>query len=239
MDWRNKQVVVMGGSSGVGEATARRLVAQGARVVITGRDADKLARVATSLGAQARGVVVDGTNATAVRAFFAELGAFDHLVVCLSGAEGAGAFRDLDLAGLRRGFEAKFWAHLTVVQAALGTLRPDGSVTLVTAASARTAFAGASGLAAINGALEAMVPPLALELAPLRVNAVSPGVINTPWWDKAPAAQRDAIFATSAATLPVRRVGTPEDVADAIVFVAGNGFMTGTVIECDGGARLA
>jgi NAD(P)-dependent dehydrogenase (short-subunit alcohol dehydrogenase family) len=102
----------------------------------------------------------------------------------------------------------------------------------------RAALPGTAGLAAVNGALEAMVPPLAVELAPLRVNAVSPGVIETPWWDGMPAEERTAMFAEHAAALPVGRVGRPEDVAQAILLTATNGFVTGSVVECNGGLSL-
>ncbi len=105
-------------------------------------------------------------------------------------------------------------------------------------AASRVAFAGLSGLAATNGALDAMVGPLALEFAPVRVNAVSPGLIDTPYWHKLPEETRQAMLANTAATLPVRRAGTPEDIAEAIVFLAGNGFTTGSVLACDGGAAL-
>ncbi|MEU2714663.1 SDR family oxidoreductase [Streptomyces sp. NPDC007205] len=126
-----------------------------------------------------------------------------------------------------------------MLQAALPALRRDGSVTLVTAASARAALPGTAGLAAINGALEAMVPPLAVELAPLRVNAVSPGVVDTPWWDGVPAGQRRALFDGFAAITPVGRIGRPGDIARAIHLLAANDFMTGVVLEATGGATLA
>nr|MBA2681638.1 SDR family oxidoreductase [Ktedonobacteraceae bacterium] len=112
------------------------------------------------------------------------------------------------------------------------------SLTFITAGSSRSAKPDTAGLAAINGALDAMIPSLALELRPLRVNAVSPGVIATPWWDRVSAEFRTNYFAQTAATLPVERIGEPEDVAQAIVFLIQNGFMTGTIIDCDGGARL-
>lgn len=238
MDWKQARIVVMGGSSGIGAAAARSFVQRGSEVVITGRDSKKLEQAVAEIGGKVGTASVDGADPAAVRAFFGKLGAFDHLVLTLSGGEGMGPFRELDLTKLRSAFEAKFWAQLTVAQAALPTLKASGSITFVTAASARATLPGTSGLAAINGALEIMVPILAKELAPLRVNAVSPGVIDTPWWNKMPAEQRQAFFAQMAATLPSRRVGTAEDVADAIAFVVGNGFVTGSVVECDGGARL-
>jgi NAD(P)-dependent dehydrogenase (short-subunit alcohol dehydrogenase family) len=159
-------------------------------------------------------------------------------VIAVSGAAGSGEFRQLNLAELRHGFEAKFWAHVAIAQASLETLQHDGSLTFITAGSARAALPGTAGLAAINGALHAIVPTLALELRPLRVNAVSPGIIATPWWDRVPEGFRNEIFTQTAASLPVGRVGQPEDVAQAIVFLIQNGFVTGTIIDCDGGGHL-
>ena len=213
------------------------LVDAGAKVAITGREQNKIETALAQLGEQATGTVVDATSPSQVRHFFHEYGAFHHLVIAVSGAGGAGAFRTLDPAALGQGFEAKFWAHLTVAQASLETLQPDGSLTFLTAGSARSAFPETAGLAAMNGALNAMVPTLALELRPLRVNAVSPGVIATPWWDRVSQDFRQAYFARSAAAVPVGRVGQPEDVAQAVVFLIQDSFMTGTIIDCDGGAR--
>jgi NAD(P)-dependent dehydrogenase (short-subunit alcohol dehydrogenase family) len=151
---------------------------------------------------------------------------------------GVGPFAALDEAALRQAFDGKFFAHVKAIQAALPRLRRDGSVTLVTAVSARAAFPGTAALAAANGALETMIAPLAVELAPLRVNAVSPGVIDTHWWSGLPDDQRQAYFESVAAVSPVRRVGKPDDVAEAIVYLAGAGFVTGTVLECTGGSNL-
>lgn len=238
MRLEHQRTVVMGGSSGIGLATAKALAAAGAQVIVTGRDEGKIERAVEEIGEHGRGHVVDATSTAALRSFCAIVGRFDHLVLSVSGGEGGGPFRDLDLAGLRRAFDAKFWAHVQAAQACLDALRPDGSITFVTAASARTSLPGTAGLAAVNGALEAMVPPLALELKPLRVNAVSPGVIETPWWSGLAADQREQIFSQMAAMVPVGRVGQPEDVAEAIVFLVENTFVTGTVLECDGGIRI-
>ncbi|MFF0414405.1 SDR family oxidoreductase [Kitasatospora sp. NPDC004745] len=233
-----QHVVVMGGSSGIGEASAAAFAADGAEVVITGRDRERLDAAVARIGGKTTGHRVDAADAEAVAAFFAEVGTVDHLVVAVSGAAGSGPFAGLDLADLATGFDAKFWPQVRVLQAALPHLRQDGSVTLITAASARAAIPGTAGLAAINGALEAMVPPLAVELAPLRINAVSPGVIDTPWWDRVPVEQRTALFDGLAATTPVGRVGRAEDVARAIHLLAANTFVTGVVFDCTGGANL-
>ncbi|MGW6754624.1 SDR family oxidoreductase [Streptomyces sp. NPDC055006] len=233
------RVVVMGGSSGIGEATATLFAATGAEVTITGRDQARLDQAAARVGGKTTAHRMDATDPADIDAFFAQSGPIDHLVVAVSGSAGSGPFAELDLADLAAGFEGKFWPQVRILRAALPQLRADGSVTLITAASARAAFPGTSGLAAINGALEAMVPPLAVELAPLRINAVSPGVVDTPWWDRVPAQQRQALFEGLAATTPVGRVGHPADIARAIHSLATNGFITGVVLDTTGGANLA
>ncbi|MEU6847018.1 SDR family oxidoreductase [Streptomyces sp. NPDC046716] len=234
-------VVVMGGSSGIGEATAALFAADGAAVTITGRDRAKLDEAAARIGGKTTTHRMDATDQGDIDAFFTPLSLtapIDHLVVAVSGAAGSGPFAELDLDDLAHGFDAKFWPHLRILKAALPHLTERASVTLITAASARAAFPGTSGLAAINGALEAMIPPLAVELAPRRVNAVSPGVIDTPWWSRVPEEQRKELFAGLAATTPVNRVGRPEEVAQAINSLATNGFITGVVLDCTGGANL-
>jgi len=238
MELDNQTIVVMGGSSGVGLATVRRLAAAGARVIATGRDRTKLESALAGLGERVSGEAFDGGDRQALDAFFARLGRFDHLVLTLSGGEGAGEFAGLDLAALRRGFEAKFWPQLEAAQAGLPALRQGGSITFLSAISARIANPGTAGLGAINGALESMIGTLARELKPSRVNAVSPGVIDTPWWDRFPAEVKADLFRQQAQTLPVGRVGQADDVAHAIQFLIENPFMTGAVIECDGGMRL-
>ena len=238
MSFTNQKIVVLGGSSGVGLSVAQLAASAGAEVVITGRDAEKLQRAATQIEGQTQTEIADGTDPQQIKSLFERVGRFDHLVVALSGAKGAGMFRELDLGQLREGFDAKFWAHITAAQSALPTLRADGSVTFISAISARMAKPGTAGLATINAAIEALVRPLAVELKPLRVNAVSPGVIDTPWWNRVPSSQRQALFESSADQAPAGRVGQPEDVARAVVFLMENTFVTGTVLECDGGLRL-
>ena len=139
---------------------------------------------------------------------------------------------------LRRAFDAKFWGHVTTIQAVLPHLAPDGSITLLGAISARTGMPGTAGIAALNGAVEALVKPLAVELAPIRVNGVSPGFVDTPWWSAFPADARAAYFRQAAAVLPARRIATAEDIAEVVAMAAANPNLTGTVIEADGGARL-
>lgn len=238
MDWNNQKVVVLGGSSGMGLATVQRLASSGAEIIAVGRNESRLAQAIAGLGGRVSGVALDCGDRAALDQFFSRLGTFDHLVLTLSGGEGAGSFAELDLGALRRGFEAKFWPQVNAAQASLSALRRGGSMTFLTAISARIANPGTAGLAAINASLESMVGPLARELAPIRVNAVSPGVIDTAWWDRMPADMKETIFRQQTETLPVGRVGQAQDVAAIIVSLMENTFMTGSVIECDGGLHL-
>ncbi|KAG4080559.1 hypothetical protein HA402_014017 [Bradysia odoriphaga] len=235
--FESKKVIIAGGSSGIGLATAAILAKDNAHVTITGRSAAKLADAARSTpGIQT--AAMDSNNRKELDAFFQSQGSFDHLVIALSGAKGAGKFADLSLADLREGFDGKFWPQLNTLQAALPYLNKGGSITLITAISAISRAPGVSGLAAINGALELMIPSIVKEIQPLRINAVSPGVVNTAWWDFLPADAKADTFQQYASQLPTGRVGEPEEVADTIIFLMGNGNITGTVIRCDGGLSL-
>jgi NAD(P)-dependent dehydrogenase (short-subunit alcohol dehydrogenase family) len=235
-----RNAIVFGGSSGIGEASARALLVKGHSVTISGRDEAKLARAGQGLAVHGavRTVVADGLNRAAVEHAFEVSGEVDDVVICVSGGKGAGPFRELDLNDVRGALEQKTMAQLTIAQVAAQRLGDGGSITFVTAASARSVIRGTAGLAAVNGALEALIPILALELAPIRVNAVSPGIIHTPWWDGMPAAARDAFFSTAIGTLPVRRIGSPEEVGELIATIASAGFLTGSVYEIDGGSHL-
>ena len=238
MGLQNQKVIIMGGTSGMGLATAKAAAAADAAVVITGRDQNKLIKALAELPESVSGEAVNATVEKELRNFFGRTDSFDHLVLAVSGREGGGPFESLGVDTLRRAFDAKFWAQFMAAQMGLSKLRKGGSIVFITAVSARTPIPGTAGLAAINGALEAMIPTLALELKPTRVNAVSPGMVRTPWWDSLPSEQREAVFAQTAQSLPVGRIGTPEDVAQVILLLLQNGFMTGTVIECDGGIRI-
>lgn len=229
------RVVVMGGTSGIGLAAARKLAAAGAEVIVTGRDEGRLAAVKDTVpGAVAE--QVDGTDERAVAAFFGRVGSIDHLVLAFSpGALGFGPLAEAKPAGIRAVFEGKLFAYLYAIQQA----RVTGSVTMVSAASARGALPGTALLAAVNGAVERVVPPLAAELAPVRVNAVSPGVIDTPWWSFLPDEAREDTFAQLAKDVPAGRVGRPEEVADAVAYLVASEYVTAAVLPVDGGMTHA
>lgn len=235
---QERNAVVVGGSSGIGLETARRLAQRGARVTVGARDEAHLAEAQASLGDGARAIQVDATHADSLRAFYDDAGPVDDLVVTATRRGGASPAAELPEQDLLDAFAGKPVAHLQAVALALPMLAEEGSVTLVGAGSAQSALPGTALLAAVNGAVEAAVPPLARELAPRRVNAVSPGLIETGWWDVLADEDRKATFAQFAEQTPVGRNGTAEDVAHAICALIENDYITGVVLPCDGGLRL-
>jgi NAD(P)-dependent dehydrogenase (short-subunit alcohol dehydrogenase family) len=234
----SRHVAIMGGTAGIGLATAQLLADRGARITIGGRDPDRLEAARGALPGEVQAVTVDATDPESLRSFYEQAGPITDVVVTVTRRGGAGPASALAEQDLLGAFEGKAVAHLRAVALALPALAADGSITLVTAGSAQSALPGTAGLAAVNGALEAAIRPLAAELAPRRVNAVSPGVIETGWWDEVPEDARRGTFDTFAQRALVRRNGTADDVAHAITALVENGFITGVVLPCDGGLRL-
>lgn len=233
-----QHIVIIGGSSGIGLATAGQLLSLGHKVTIAGRSATRLAVAEQSLTGDVHALTVDATREQDLREAFSHTGNFDHLVLALGSSKGAGPFSSVSLADVKAGFEEKFYAHFAAAQAALPYLRRDGSLTFVAAVSAHTAMPGTAGIGAANAAVAALVPILASELRPLRVNGVSPGVIDTPWWDFLSGADKSAVFDDYAKKTPAGRVGRPGDIAETIGFLIANTFISGQTIICDGGLQL-
>ena len=239
MPLKNQKIVVVGGSSGMGLAAAQALAKTGAVVVIAGRSQEKLDKSKSTISGDVQTCSLDFTNESMVRDFFIETGKIDHLVVAAAGIPAWGAFLELDMAALRSAFDTKFWGQFYCTRYAVPHLRPDGSVTLFIGAACRTAIPGTAGLAAVNGAIMQMAYTLAKELAPLRVNAISPGMVDTPAYDWMNLEKKQAMFEQTGKSLPVKRIGRPDEVAEAVVFLVSNGFVTGTVLDIDGGASLS
>src|SRR3569623_591989 len=172
-------VVIIGGSSGIGLATARQLLAGGMQVTITGRSEQRLDQARRSLG-DAAAVAMDAADTDSATSALSRIGKFDHLVLAQGSGKGLGPFASVSLAEVRQSFEEKVYPHFAVAQAALPHLSKNGSITFISSVSAHAAMPGTAGISAANAAVAALVPILAVELRPLRVNSVSPGVIAPP-----------------------------------------------------------
>lgn len=232
----NSRVLVVGGSSGIGLATAQMAGAEGAEVTIASRSRHKLDRAVALIQGDAKAVELDTGDEEVVGRFFADREPFDHVVVSAAQTP-SGPVRGLSLDEARRAMESKFWGAYRVARAA--RITEGGSLTFVSGFLSVRPSAGAVLQGAINAALEALARGLALELAPVRVNAVSPGLIETPLWAGMPDDRRAAMFAGAAERLPARRVGQPEDVARAVLFLLATPFATGSTVRVDGGGAIA
>jgi NAD(P)-dependent dehydrogenase (short-subunit alcohol dehydrogenase family) len=231
-----KKVLVVGGSSGMGLATAKLAVEAGAKVTIAARSHDRLAAAAKTIGRGVEPALLDATNDAAVAKFFADGTVWDHVVSCV-GAGGRGNVRELETGPAYAAMEGKFWAGFRIARAA--RIAPDGSLTFVSGGLSQRPAAGAALISAINAALEHLSKGLALELAPIRVNTVSPGPVDTPMWDRYGPDQKRKFLEGAASHVPLKRVAQPEEIAELILFFMTNRFITGTVVPLDGGSTLA
>lgn len=231
-----KKVLVVGGSSGIGEAAASELAALGAQVTIASRDPLKLQAAAARIGKGVSTAVLDMSNDAGLEAFFAAQGEFDHVVV--SAAQTAsGPVRQLPLVDAYAAMNSKFWGAYRVARAA--RIAAGGSLTLVSGFLGTRPSPSSVLQGAINAALESLGRGLALELSPVRVNTVSPGVVATPLWSGMSDEARAAKFEAIAAKLPAKRIGRPEDLANAIVYLVTTPFATGSTVLVDGGGAIA
>ena len=228
---KGKKVVVVGGSSGIGLATAEMAVSEGAEVIVASRNAERLDAAAKKIGATA--ISADVTSDQSVSELFRRCGAVDHVVVTAAQLK-TGPFKSVAMEDVRATMESKFWGAWRVARSA--EIRPGGSLTLVTGFLSVRPRPNSAIVGSANGALESLARALALELAPVRVNAVSPGVIDTPIRAAMPEEARRDMLAKTAAGLPVGRVGQGEDIARQILAFMANGFATGSIVYIDGGA---
>jgi NAD(P)-dependent dehydrogenase (short-subunit alcohol dehydrogenase family) len=229
-DLNNQSVVVLGGSSGLGFAVAEQAAAQGAKVFALSRSG--------KAPASTRAVQVDVSDRNALAAAFGSIGQIDHLVHTVGSRFGSTPLASLDELLLPAAFEAKLFSAIRSVRLALPHLAPTASITLTSGQVSRKYGAGSFAKGSLNAAVDAAGRHLAKELAPRRVNVVSPGVVDTNLWGEPGSEARAAIMARTSASLPVRRVGTPLELARAFLFLMTNGFVTGSVLDIDGGGLL-
>ena len=236
--FKNQRVVIVGGSSGIGLAVAEEAALQGAEVVIVSSSTERVQKAIKSIGGEARGETVDVADEKAVKSFFANLGALDHLVFTAGDSLQLHELADTDLKQARRAFELRYWSALATVKYGSPQIRKGGSIVLTTGVAGRRPHSGWVIAASVCGTIEALTRALAIELAPIRVNAVSPGVVRTNLWQNMSSVEREQLFESVSKRLPVGRVGEAHDIAQAYLFLMQEEYSTGQILVVDGGSVL-
>jgi NAD(P)-dependent dehydrogenase (short-subunit alcohol dehydrogenase family) len=222
-----KRIVLLGGSSGIGLATAQAAAREGASVVIASSRKTRVDQALATLPTGAEGHVLDVTDAAAVERMFGRLGGFDHLVFTAGETLQLGSLASTDVAAARRAFDLRYWGAYLAAKCGSGVIRAGGSIVFTSGTAGRRPRVGWTVVASICAAMEGLTRALAVELAPIRVNIVSPYV-----------ADREALYQRTAERLPVRHVGEAEEIAEAYLYLMRQRYGTGQVLVVDGGAML-
>jgi len=237
MEITGKRALVLGGTAGIGLATAAQLERRGARVVAASRNATKRERAKAELGDRVKFHDVDIRDREALSALFREIAPLDILVCSATGGDRAvGPFLEMDLDGFQASFD-KLWGYANSVRLGAEHMSDDGTIVLVSGYPARKSSPGLSAISSVGNAVEGFARAVAPELAPRRINVVSPGAIVTEMFSP-DLEQSAAMLAGSTKQNLIPRAGQPEEVAHAILFLIENDFVTGTTVDVDGGALL-
>lgn len=236
MSVQGKHVFIVGGSSGIGLASASLALSQGANVTIASSSEPRLEQAKASLKNRVKTAHLNMLTPSEVKAFFAAYDqTIDHLVIS-NPTPKEGAFLELEVEEARQLFEEKFWGLYHIAKYAEPLVAKQGSLTFFSGVN--VVSAKRAPLAAVNAAVNALVTSLAIELAPRRVNAISPGIIATPLRAYWPEEARQAVYAFTEQAAPVGKVGTAEEVAQGVLYLLNNPYVSGTVLDIDGGLRL-
>ena len=238
MTLNGKRVIVLGGTAGIGFAVARAAAEGGAEVIVASSRQSSVDKALAALPSTASGSALDLRSEPAITEFFAGVGPFDHLVYTAGEPLAPGLLADSSIVQAREFFEVRYWGALTAVKNSLGRIRPGGSITLSSGGTSQRPVAGWTAPTSVCGAMEALTRALAVELAPIRVNAVRPGLVRTDLWQNFPESDRDALYAATAETLPVGRIGEQEDIAESYLYLMDSGYTTGSIVTIDGGHLL-
>ncbi|MBV8652358.1 MAG: SDR family oxidoreductase [Alphaproteobacteria bacterium] len=235
---KGKRIVILGGTSGIGLATARAAEREGASVVVASSRRPRVDQALAQLSGSAEGHAVDLTDEAQIAMLFERLGAFDHLMFTAGEALQLQPLGETELDKARDFFTLRYFGALMAVKHGAPHIRPGGSIVLTTGIAGVRPQKGWAVAASICGAMEGLTRALAVELAPIRVNTVSPGFVRTELWSNIDEAARETMFRDAGAALPVGRVGEADDIAEAYLYLMREAFSTGQVIVVDGGAVL-
>jgi len=233
-----QRIIVIGGSSGMGLATARAAAAAGALVTIASSGKERIDTALGTLPDSCDGVVLDVRDEAAVADLFAHVGELDHVAFTAGDQVDRRALADLPLDAARRAFDVRFWGAVAVAKHAAARIRPGGSISLVSGTVGVRPVPGAALASAGSAAAEGLARGLAVDLAPVRVNVVRSGAVRTPLWDAIPEPQRAAVLDAFARRALTGTIGEPEQIAAANLYLMENQFVTGTVLTVDGGLIL-
>ena len=230
MDINGKKAIVFGGTSGIGLSATQMLSDKGAHVIVLSRNPDKLKNVPKNVTTKKMNVL----DRDALEQFFQEIGEYDILVnSATGGARAVGPFLSMDLDGYKASFD-KLWGYTNVVRYGTKYLKDNGNIVLVSGSPARKCRPGQIAISSVGGAVEAFARGIAPEIAPKRINIVSPGIIDTPM-SPLQGKEREDYYKNTTNNNLIPRAGTPDEVATGIIFAIENEFITGTTIDIDGG----
>ena len=230
MDINGKKAIVFGGTSGIGLSATQMLSNKGAHVIALSRNPEKVRNVPKNVTTKKMNVL----DRDALEQFFQEVGEYDILVnSATGGARAVGPFLSMDLDGYRASFD-KLWGYTNVVRYGTKHLKDNGNIVLVSGSPARKCRPGQIAISSVGGAVEAFARGIAPEIAPKRINIVSPGIIDTPM-SPLQGKEREDYYNNTTKNNLIPRAGTPDEVATGIIFAIENEFITGTTIDIDGG----
>lgn len=229
---KGKRVIVVGGGTGIGLALAKLVAKEGADLVIASRSSDKLRIVASEIGSAVHIECVDLTDEASIKLMCERIGEFDHLAITARQTQPPQKFLESDLEIIRKAFEVKFWGQYLLAKHSAAHIRTGGSITFTSGTAAQRCYNGYSSVAAMNAATEALCRNLAVELAPTRINTVSPGFVDT----NPPSPERYEFSKRLAGRIPAQRLATQDEIAQAYLFLMKNTYASGTVLVVDGAA---
>lgn len=238
MTMNGKRVVLIGGTAGIGLATAHAATAAGAKIVVVSGKSATVAKALAELPTGTQGEVIDVRQEAEVKALFDRLGPIDHLVYTAGEAMTLAPVAETEISVVRQFFETRFWGAYAAIKYAVPHIRPGGSIVLSSGGASQRSGRGWAVAAAALGAMESLTRALAVELAPIRVNLVRPGTTRTDVWQEFSEDVREELFRSRGAALPVGRVGEAADIARTYVHLMEQEFATGSIFTVDGGGAV-
>jgi NAD(P)-dependent dehydrogenase (short-subunit alcohol dehydrogenase family) len=237
MTLRDKRVVIIGGSSGIGLATAKAVAEEGAQIIIASRDESKLLAAKKQIKGDVSTKNLDVRSEEQIRRFFSDIDPFDHLITPGSFTS-PGSCLEMDIREAKDSFESKFWGQYLAVKYGVPHMSKDGSIVLFSGVLSQRPTSNTAIMASINSAVEGLGRALAVELAPIRVNVISPGYVDTPRFSHMKEKDREMLFNHLGKQLPVGRIGRPEEIAQTVLYLLTNGYTTASTIYIDGGYSM-